>query len=130
MTAQFDYLTSSYHVALIPFRGDSSLHQKWQLAKLLSAMASNYDKPITLLYFGDYDAKGLEIPKSALKDIRQWASTPFEFSRAGINSDHTDGLIENPDAPGKYQWEALPEQLAWEIVTEPLDKLIERTKLP
>jgi hypothetical protein len=123
MLSQFNYYTAPYHVTLRPFKGDSSIDFKWKIAKDLEQLAK-YDKPIIILYFGDYDSKGLEIPNNALKDIRAWCTQPFQFHRCGINKEHIAEfqLPERPEKPGAYQWEALSEDQAQQLILANLER--------
>jgi hypothetical protein len=123
MFSQFSHYTGPYHVTLRPFKGDASIDYKWRIAKDLEDLAW-YNKPIIILYFGDLDPKGLEIPNNALKDIRAWCSTPFQLIRCGINKEHIQeyGLIENPEKPGTYQWEALNEAQAQKLILDNLER--------
>lgn len=123
MYSQFNYYTSPYHVTLRPFKGDASIDYKWRIAKDLEALA-RYQKPIIVLYFGDLDPKGLEIPNNALKDIQAWCSTQFQLIRCGINKEHIQecGLVENPEKPGTYQWEALSEEAAEKLILTNLER--------
>jgi hypothetical protein len=124
MYSQFNYYTEAYHVTLRPFKGDASIDYKWRIAKDLDRLAI-YCKPIIILYFGDYDSKGLEIPNNALRDIRAWCSSEFEFFRCGINREHIQqfNLTERPENPGAYQWEALNEAAAQQLILGNLEKL-------
>lgn len=117
MLSQFNFYTRAYHVTLRPFKGDASIDYKWRIAKDLEALA-RYGKPIIILYFGDYDPKGLEIPGNALRDIRAWCKVPFQFLRCGINREHIAEykLPEQPERPGAYQWEALSEDAAEKLI--------------
>jgi len=123
MYSQFNHYTSDYHVTLRPFKGDTSIDYKWRISKDIEFLAQ-YEKPITILYFGDYDSKGLEIPNNALKDIRAWCNVPFNFIRCGINKEHISKfeLIENPEKPGTYQWEALSEKAAQQLILDNLER--------
>ena len=70
MTEQFEYYTSG--VTLRPFGGDPSIPFKYQIAGELTAIASKFECPVTILYFGDLDDKGQQIPDSAYRDISDW----------------------------------------------------------
>jgi hypothetical protein len=123
MMRQFDYLTGPYHLSLRPFKGDASIEYKWKIAEHLNFL-QRYHKPIVILYFGDYDKKGLSIPKSAVKDIRQWTLVPFEFIRVGINREHIEkwGILEAFDKEGSYQWEALSENQAESLIVNSIEE--------
>lgn len=121
MCAQFEYYTE--HVTLRPFQGDPSLPFKWEIAKHLEYIASRYPgKPIKILYFGDLDLKGQQIPDSAVADIRAWCKVDFELIRCGLNpgDDRRYDLPENPEKPGTYQWEALSDEAAQAMIQENL----------
>ena len=95
---------------------------------------SKNDIPI-ILYFGDLDPKGVQIPLSAKNDITEWVklsvertdgSAPFKWIRCGLNQEH----IEQFDLPidyekPRYQWEALSDEQAREIIVGALDKYVD-----
>lgn len=142
MFSQFRHYAQPLRITVIPFRGDTGVYHKWKIAELLYALYSIHQKPITVLYFGDYEpfadrgsrAKGLTIPISALKDIRRWlgyliaAKAKQEIAadtekilkdfRIGLNAEHIEKwkLPENPERPGEFQWEALSEKYAEELI--------------
>jgi len=124
MKAQFEHYTA--HITLRPFGGDASIYFKWQIAQELAEKFEQYNKPIVILYFGDMDAKGFQIPKSAVKDIREWAKVDFEFIRCGLNpgDEVTYNIPENPDKPGTYQWEALSDDAARTLIKGWTEKYI------
>jgi hypothetical protein len=125
MRGQFEHYTQ--HVTLRPFQGDPSLDFKWNTAKWLEQAARVYGKPMVVLYFGDLDPKGLQIPYSARDDVQAWCSSPFEFIRCGLNpgDEHTYNLPENIDKPGSYQWEALADADASSLITSNLAPYID-----
>ena len=116
MIEQFLYYSKG--VDLLPFGGDPSIRLKWDIAKHLEEAVKWYGLPITVLYFGDYDRKGFMILDAAVKDIREWCSVPINVVRCGLDRVHIDkyGLPENPEKPGEYQWEALDDAQAKEII--------------
>lgn len=108
MRGQFEHYTD--HITLRPFRGDPSLEFKWNIAKHFESVVDAYgERPVVILYFGDLDPKGLQIPESAAVDVAEWSDVAFRFIRCGLNpgDELRYGLPENPDRPGEYQWEAL-----------------------
>lgn len=128
MIGQFQYYTKPYHVPLVPFGGDPSIHFKWRIAKLIEALARYYpNKPIVVKYFGDLDHKGLTIPECALKDIEAWCEADFDFERVGLKIEHVErwNLPDNPEKPGQYQWEALPDEAAKELIVGALGPLMD-----
>ena len=64
----------------------------------------------------------MTIPESAVQDIRKWCDIPFEFIRAGLNIGDGKrlGLSESIDKPGAYQWEALSDEQAEEMIESAL----------
>ena len=126
MHGQFEHYTKDYRVSLQPFRGDCSIPIKWKLAKKLEHIAEEYNKPINILYFGDYDKKGLQIFNSALKDIRQWCNSEFEVERIGLTIEQakTLSIPENPNKPGTYQWEALNDEQAGQLIVNAVEKYV------
>lgn len=121
MVGQFLHYTE--HIPLLAFRGDVSIPEKWATAKRLEEAADRYDIPVVVLYFGDDDPKGHEIPENALADIRAWCSVDLEYVRCGLNVGDGDrlGIPENPDEPGHYQWEALSDDQAGGLITSFID---------
>jgi len=117
MKGQFEHYTK--HITLRPFGGDASISFKWDTAQELSTAYQRYKKPIVILYFGDLDPKGLQIPESAVRDIRAWCDIDFEFYRCGLNpgDESKFNITENFEKPGTYQWEALTDKDAQELIT-------------
>lgn len=122
MTPQFQYYTND--IPLYPFGGDPSIPYKWTIAKDIEEFSSKYDKPITILYYGDYDEKGLQILESAMDDIRNWCSVEFTIKRIGLTLEQAKkyNLPENPEKPNQYQWEALNDEQAKEIIETSIEK--------
>jgi len=122
MRGQFEYYTD--HIPLRPFGGDASIPFKWKIAKHLELVEKG--KPIIILYFGDLDPKGMIIPNSAKADIRRWCGRYFKFIRCGLNPGHEVefSLLENPEKPGTYQWEALDDDAAQELIFRSLARFI------
>ena len=131
MFSQFAFYTKKYYVTLRPFKGDASIDYKWSIAKHLEEILAVYEKPIVILYFGDYDEKGLQIPESALRDIRNWCNTSFIYKRCGINQNQIIkwNLLESFDKEGTYQWEALPEDKAKELIINNVEEYLDYEKI-
>jgi hypothetical protein len=126
MRSQFEYHTE--HVTLRPFKGDYSIPAKWRVAQDLDGAAKAYPgTPIVILYFGDLDPKGLQIPLSAVADVRAWSSAEFEFIRCGLNAgdEQRFNLAENFEKPGTYQWEALDDDAARTLIEEHTKKYLD-----
>lgn len=131
MHEQFRHFTQGWYVTLVPFRGDASIPYKYEIAARLDEAAERWGKPIVILYFGDLDEKGKLIPESACKDIREWCDADFEFIRCGLNDDQAGNLDipENPEKPGTYQWVALGDEQAREMVMSNLSKYIDHDSI-
>ncbi|MEI6218115.1 MAG: hypothetical protein WCP86_04390 [bacterium] len=130
MSGQFEHYTSN--IVLRPFKGDASIPYKKQIAVELEQAATRYPgREIIILYFGDADPKGYQIPESAVRDIRQWCSADFRFIRAGLNPEHPDlyGISENPERPGCWQWEALDDGAAAQLITSSLAPFVDAEKM-
>lgn len=117
MVQQFEHY--SKHVTLRPMGGQPSIEYKWNTAKWLEDMANMYSRPIVILYFGDLDAAGGTIADTVERDVRTWCRADFEFVRCGLTLAQVQkyGVPENPEKPGEYQWEALPDAGAAEIIS-------------
>jgi hypothetical protein len=124
MYGRFQYITEPYRVSLVPFGGDISISMKWDMAKKLEQIYTKYHKPIKVLYAGDCDKKGEEIPKSALRNINAWCKVPFDFIPIVLTLEQAKrfNLPEQPDKREKFQWEALSEQQARQIIIEALEQ--------
>ena len=124
MKGQFEYFAPN--ISLVPFKGDASIEYKWRIAKRLEDIKHRYGKPIKILYFGDADKKGKEIPQNALRDIQAWCSVPFEFKFCGLTEEQAQrfGLGESIDQPGSYQWESLSHDQAGELILPNVNEVI------
>ena len=131
MINQFQSIVGD-EIVLVPFGGDPSLDFKWQIAKRIEQYSH---KKVVILYFGDLDTKGKQIPNSAVADILPWSSliewVNFEMVRCGLNPEHISkyAVPENPDKPGEYQWEALDNTSAREIIEENIAKYVDLDKI-
>lgn len=129
MTGQFEHFIPR-EFTLRPFGGDYSIPKKYEAAMRIREMADKGRRQVIILYFGDCDKKGFMIPKSAVKDIRNWAMADFDFKQVGLTESQVQKfqLPENPERPGQYQWEALSDAQAQEVIEKglsllPLDEL-------
>lgn len=124
MSQQFEHYTE--HMTLRPLGGQPSIPYKWQAAKDLEAAARNYGKPVVILYFGDLDTAGENIALVVERDVRAWCSAAFQFIHCGLNAEQVQfyGVPENPEKPGEYQWEALTDDAARDIITSNTSRLL------
>jgi len=125
MVRQFEHYTKG--VTLRPFQGQPSIPYKYEIARSLNSSGEYYGKKIVILYFGDYDEAGLAIQNTAEADVRGWCSTDFELIRCGLNEGDGErlGIAENFEHPGSYQWEALDDKQAGELITTSVNKYID-----
>lgn len=125
MVRQFEHYTN--RINLFPFGGQTSIPLKWETAKKLEICKEKYNNNIVILYFGDYDKAGFQIPESAVRDIRAWCNIDFEFIRCGLTEEQAIkyNIPENPDKPGEYQWEALSDENAGEIIIKNVSTYID-----
>ena len=128
MSGQFKKYTEN--IPLIPSGGDASISFKYAISKDIEWASKRYGKPIVILYFGDCDKKGEQIPQSALKDIRNWCSVNFKFIHCGLTEEQAlkFKLPENPDKLGDYQWEALSDEQAREIIEKNVKKYQKKSR--
>ena len=126
MVEQFIYHTRG--IDLLPFGGDASIPFKWHIAKHLENCHEWYGIPITILYFGDYDEKGNKIFEGAMKDVEAWCGFDFEYFWCGLTEGQAERyrLPENPEKPGQYQWEALTDEQAKEIIHVAMDAFVDQ----
>jgi hypothetical protein len=117
MIDQFAHYTD--HITLRPMGGQPSIPYKWETAKQLERYSARYGKPIVILYFGDLDPGGEMIETVTRDDVRKWCDVPFEFIRCGLNPGDPQryNIPENPEKPGAYQWEALTDDAARNLIT-------------
>jgi hypothetical protein len=125
MARQFEHYTRG--VNLRPFSGMPSISYKWAIAKDLESKHAKYELPITVLYFGDFDPAGLTIPETSINDIRGWCQVDFDVIRCGLNEGDAERykIPENIDKPNTYQWEALSDKAARELITGSINTRID-----
>ena len=128
MQRQFEYYTDN--LVLRPFGGAPSIDYKWQAAKELEYFADLYGLTPKVLYFGDWDDTGREIPEVAAEHIAGWCGVDFDFIRVGLNAGDVErfGLSEAIDKPG-YQWEALDDEPAGAMITEAVARYVDLDKM-
>lgn len=117
MAEQFAFY--SKHITLRPMGGQPSIDYKYQSAQFLGTAHRGYDKPVVVLYFGDLDPAGGIIQETVENDARKWAGCGFEFRHCGLTREQVQryNIPENDEKPGTYQWEALSDEGARDIIT-------------
>jgi len=123
MANQFKYYTTE--IDLAPMAGNASIPFKWNLAKRLEAAAEKYGKDIIILYFGDEDQAGHGIKKDVVESVEIWCEVPFNVVWCGLTEAQIEKyrLPENVEKKG-FQWEALEDEDAGEIITSSLGEYI------
>jgi len=127
MTAQFQHYTN--RIDLIPFGGEPSIPFRYRSAQMIMEAWEKYQKPCVLLYFGDCDDKGIEIYQDACSDIVLWGKSDTEVIRCGLTEEQAIkyGVPESIKGEG-YQWEALTDEAATEIITSNVNKYYDTEK--
>lgn len=127
MAQQFEHYTEDYGCKLWPMRGDPSNPYKLQIAETVDWASEVYGVPVVILYFGDLDEKGLSIPEAAFRDVHEWSDSDLTIYRVGLNPGDED-RFDMPDIPGKpgcYQWEALEDIHAEQLIRGGLERFID-----
>jgi len=106
------------HVDLYPFGGFPSIPYKWELAEAVACSA----EPAVVLYFGDCDPTGKHIADNAEADVTRWADeqtgAECEWVYVGLTEKQARRykVPEAPGKPGVFQWEALSDGQAGELI--------------
>jgi hypothetical protein len=117
MAQQFMHYTDG--ITLRPLGGQPSIAHLWDIAKDLENFYKIYGTPIVILYFGDCDTSGERIWETANRDVSEWCDVDFDFKFCGLTPEQAEQyeLPDNPEKPDQYQWEALTDEQAREIIT-------------
>ncbi len=101
------HIADEFRVPYVPAKGDMSVQLKMEIAELIK------EKPTTILYYGDYDTKGLQIPKTIEGDLRALSpEADLTFKRMFINEDDICTYDLAVDAKGNVQMEQLDTDVA------------------
>ncbi|MBA7638088.1 hypothetical protein ES703_45739 [subsurface metagenome] len=124
MTGQFRHHTAK--IDLIPMGGQPSIPYKWKIAKRLEQKNLIYEKPIKILYFGDEDLAGHRIKADIEEDTKKWCEIPFEIKWCGLTEKQAEkyGIPHSYEKKG-YQWEALSDEAAAEIIESSITEYID-----
>ena len=90
----FEPITQKYDVNLLVGRGYQSLSSLNDAAKRFP------DKNIFILYFGDFDPTGLDIPRSAEENLEECFDISLNFERISLTEKEIDEF-KLPPAPAK-----------------------------
>jgi hypothetical protein len=118
MARQFKHYTSG--ITIRAMGGQASIPYKYQAARALDEAAQVYGRRPIVLYFGDLDEGGKNIANTLKRDIGKWCKAGFDFVWCGVTQDQVVryNLPESPDKPGQYQWEALSDTAAAEVIQQ------------
>ena len=124
MTDQFRHYTN--HITLVPMGGQPSIPYKYEAAKRLDRAAKRYGDSIVVLYFGDLDEAGQTIAQTIEEEVRWWCDVNFQFVYCGLTLEQVRryNVPENPEKPGQYQWEAVSDEAAGEIITDVVGRFV------
>jgi len=131
MSAQFKKYVE--HQPLFPCGGQPSIPYKYEIAKAYENACERYEdaKNLILLYFGDRDKAGEKIRDVVFEHVGKWCGYDIEMISCGLTSEQakTMNLPENPEKPETYQWEALNDEQARNIILAYLYKYVDKDKL-
>ena len=118
MLEQFKQYTNG--LTLCPFGGQPSIPFKWTIAKHTEERCARYGTPAVILYFSDADDAGHKIYDASMRDIVEWCRSEIETVYCGLTKEQAIKykVPENFEKPGQFQWEALTDQAAREIITQ------------
>ena len=122
------FATYAQGLTLCPFGGQPSIPFKYEIAQYLSRIYEWYDeKPLRVLYFGDRDDAGGKIYKTGREDISKWCAYPVAFEYCGLTAEQATAydVPVNPDKPDSFQWEALTDEQAREIITDSIARYVD-----
>lgn len=131
MAQQFDHYAGPYGCKLMPMRGDPSNPYKHRIVQMIRWIDHSLSMPVVVIYFGDLDRKGMTIPETAFFDVRSWCDVEFESYRIGLNEgdEITYNIPEIPGKPGAYQWEALDDDQAGEMITTAIEEFVDMDQI-
>ena len=120
MTGQFKKYIKN--VTLRPMGGQPSISYKWEASKALERAYSKYGHDPKILYFGDCDEAGNTIFDTIKRDVSSWCDAPFELIHCGLSLQQAKKFKLATNENNKYQWEALTDEQAREVITKNLVK--------
>jgi hypothetical protein len=130
MTSQFEYYIPKF-ITLRPLGGQTSLDMKWKAAEAIERANAVYGNPVVILYFGDLDPSGQLISGVVHAHVEGWCNAPFKFVHCGLTVEQIQryNVPQNFDKPGEYQWEALGDNAAREIISTAIEPYIDRAAM-
>jgi len=123
----FEPITQKYDVNLLVGRGYQSL------SSLNESIKRFPDKEICILYFGDFDPTGLDIPRSAEENLKECFGIIPSFERIALTREDID-KYQLPPAPAKtsdsrtYSFVQEHGNIAVELDALPPDTLTEKVE--
>ena len=116
LTGFFKQITDKYRVVLAPCRGYPSLTFLYEGAKRLSRIS----KPKLILYFGDYDMRGIDIQRHITETLENFGLTNFQVRRVALTREQIE-VYQLPPNPAKSKdtmfrgWIEKHGNVAWEL---------------
>jgi len=116
LTGFFKQITDKYRVVLAPCRGYPSLTFLYEGAKRLSRIS----KPKLILYFGDYDMRGIDIQRHITETLENFGLTNFQVKRVALTREQIEAY-QLPPNPAKSKdtmfrgWIEKHGNVAWEL---------------
>lgn len=143
LSGVFQNITNKYHVCLAPSKGYASWSYLYEAAGRLGYMAKG-EKELMILYFGDYDMRGLDIQQKLYEglysfglnvDVQRVALTKEQISEYNLPpqpSKKLDTMARGWIAEhGDVSWEldALEPKTLMKVITEAIENNIDKTIL-
>ena len=116
LTGFFKQITDKYRVVLAPCRGYPSLTFLYEATKRLSRIS----KPKLILYFGDYDMRGIDIQRHITETLENFGLTNFQVKRVALTREQIEAY-QLPPNPAKSKdtmfrgWIEKHGNVAWEL---------------
>lgn len=108
LAALFEQVTNRWHVRLAPCKGYPSLTFLWEGAQFLNRIE---DRAIHILYFGDMDASGLDIPRYVKETLQRIFNIEVNFKRVAITKEQIE-QYNIPPMPAKHSDSRTPKFIA------------------
>ncbi len=122
LAALFEQVTDAEGIDLAVCRGYPSLTFLWEASETLQELDS---KEIQILYFGDFDPTGEDIPRYVMETLREEFGIEATFERVAINRDQID-RYNIPPAPAKttdsrYTAFVAEHGVAWQVELDAIE---------
>ena len=114
----FEPVTQQYGVTFVPCRGYASLSLLYDCAERFKRVPEN--REVRILYFGDYDMRGLNIPETIEKNLLDDFGVSVKVVRYGLTQEQIE-TYQLPPSPAKSTdtmakgWIKNNGNVAWEL---------------